>query len=70
MKIYIKYNKKSLNYIIKLDKKLFVNLSFKKFISNFLLKKISFKLYNYIILLKLLRMFGLIKPLINLKDFK
>jgi hypothetical protein len=66
MKIKIQYNKKKKVYIVKLDKKLLFNYYLKKKRNN----NYSFVNYNYYILLKILRIFGLIKPINNLKDFK
>lgn len=69
MKILIKYNKKKYIYIIKLNNKVFINFLVKKFIKTKKLENISLIIYNYILLIKLLRNFGLIKSLNNKKDF-
>jgi hypothetical protein len=65
MKIKIEYNKLKKIYIVKLNKKILFNYYFK------LNKKNNYSLlnYNYNILLKILRIFGLIKPLYNYKDY-
>lgn len=69
MKILIKYNKKKYTYIIKINNKVFINFLLKKFIKTKKLKNISLIIYNYILLIKLLRNFGLIKTLNNKRDF-
>lgn len=69
MKIYIKYNSKKFKYIIKIDNKIFINFIIKKFINKNKLKNISLLVYNYILVIKLLRIFGLNKSLINKKDY-
>ena len=60
-----KYNKKKKNYIIKLNNNLLFNYYLKKNKKN----KHSYINYNYYILLKILRIFGLIKPIYNYKDY-
>jgi len=69
MKILIKYNKKKYKYIVRLNNKIFINFLNKKFIKTKNLKNISLIIYNYILLIKLLRNFGLIKSLNNKKDY-
>ena len=69
MKVYIYYNKKLSNYNVKLDKYLFLNFFLWK--EKILIwKKISLKTYNYMLIIKLLRSFGLVKPLLNIKEYK
>jgi len=70
MKIKIIYKKKIFKFLVKLDKNLIINFFIKKLIIKFLSNNISLIIYNYILLIKLLRIYGLIKPLINLNDFK
>jgi len=63
MKIRIQFNKKS--YIVKINNKLlFIYYLRKNFKNNYSLYN-----YNYNILLKILRIFGLIKPIYNNKDY-
>jgi len=69
MKILIKYNKKKYKYTVKLNNKIFINFLIKKFIKDNKLQNISLIIYNYILLIKLLRNFGLIKSLSNSKDY-
>ena len=69
MKVIIKYNKKKYKYFIKLNNKIFINFIIKKFIKINKLKNIILIIYNYILLIKLLRIFGLIKPLNNTIDY-
>lgn len=69
MKVIIKYNKKKYKYLIKLNNKIFINFIIKKFIKINKLENISLIIYNYILLIKLLRIFGLIKPLNNTIDY-
>ena len=69
MKINIIYSSKKLKFLIKLDKFLFFNFLLKKLKNKKELKNISLIIYNYILLMKLLRVNGLIKPLTNFKDF-
>jgi len=69
MKILIKYNNKKYKYAIKLNKKIFINFFIKKFIKINKLENISLIIYNYILLIKLLRNFGLVKSLNNTKDY-
>lgn len=69
MKISIKYNSKKYIYIIKINNSIFMNFIIRKFIDRNKLKNISLIIYNYMIVIKLLRNFGLSKPLINRKDF-
>lgn len=65
MKIKIEYNKLKKIYIVKLNKKILFNYYLR------INKKNNYSLfnYNYNILLKILRIFGLIKPLYNYKDY-
>lgn len=69
MKISIYYSKKNLKYLVRFNKSIFIIFYLKKFINIDLLKNISLITYNYILLLKILRIYGLIKPLKNIKDF-
>jgi len=69
MKILIKYNKRKYKYTIKLNNKIFINFLIKKLIKINKLENISLIIYNYILLIKLLRNFGLIKSLNNSKDY-
>jgi hypothetical protein len=69
MKVIIKYNKKKYKYLIKLNNKIFINFIIKKFIKINKLENISLIIYNYILLIKLLRIFGLIKSLNNTRDY-
>jgi len=65
MKIKIQYNKNKKIYIIKLNNKLLFNYYLKK------IKKNNYSLlnYNYNLILKILRIFGLIKPIYNYRDY-
>ena len=66
MKILIKFNKKGYNWTVYLDNYLFLTYSLKnKLFSN----NHSKIFYNYFILLKILRQFGLLKSVKNLKEF-
>lgn len=69
MRILIKYNSKKYRFLVKLNNKIFMDFIVKKFINKNTLENISLIIYNYIVLIKLLRIFGLNKPLINRKDF-
>ena len=69
MKVIIKYNKRKYKYLIKLNNKIFINFIIKKFIKINKLENISLIIYNYILLIKLLRIFGLTKSLNNSKDY-
>jgi len=69
MKVIIKYNKKKYKYLIKLNNKIFINFIIQKFIKINKLENISLIIYNYILLIKLLRIFGLIKSLNNTIDY-
>lgn len=66
MKIAIKFNKKGYNWTVYIDNYLFLTYSLKKklFSNNH-----SNIFNNYFMLLKILRQFGLIKPLKNIKKF-
>lgn len=66
MKIKIQYNKIKKMFIVKLNNKVLFNYYLKKLKKN----NYSFINYNYNILLKILRIFGLIKPIYNLNDYK
>jgi len=65
MKINIIYNKLKKVYIVKLDNRLLFNYYLKKNKKN----NYSILNYNYFILLKILRIFGLMKPIYNKKDY-
>jgi hypothetical protein len=65
MKIKIEYNKMKEIFIVKIDNNLFLNYYLKENKK----KNYSKKNYNYNILLKILRIFGLIKPIYNKKDY-
>jgi hypothetical protein len=65
MKIKIQYNKYKKIYMVKLNNKLLFNYFLKNNIKN----NYSYLNYNYNILLKILRIFGLIKPIYNNKDY-
>jgi hypothetical protein len=65
MKIKIEYKKMKEIFIVKLDNKLFLNYYLKEKRN----QNYSKKNYNYNILLKILRIFGLIKPIYNKKDY-
>lgn len=69
IKISIKYNKKRNCFIVLLNKYVFLthkNLKYKK---NRKIKNISIVDYNYFLVLKILRLYGLKKPYFNYKDF-
>lgn len=65
MKIIIKYNIKLSKWIIFLNTKVLFSLKLNNDYSN----KNSIFLSNYLILLKILRQFGLKKPVKNLKQY-
>jgi hypothetical protein len=69
MKIHISYKKKNYKFFVKVNNKVFLIFLIKKLNSVILLKNISLIIYNYILLIKLLRIYGLSKPLINKKDY-
>lgn len=69
MKISIYYSKKNLKFLVRIKKSIFINFYLNKFINIDFLKNISLIMYNYILLLKILRMYGFLKPLKNIKDF-
>jgi len=69
MKIHIIYKKKNYKFFVKVNNKVFLIFLLKKLNSVILLKNISLIIYNYILLIKLLRIYGLSKPLINKKDY-
>lgn len=65
MKIIVKYNKKTTKWTIFIDNKVLFN-------STIIIKKknnYSIFLYNYLIILKILRQFGLKKPIKNCKQY-
>lgn len=68
MKILIKLNKKGYNWLVYIDNYLFLTFSLK---SKIILKKKNYSkiFFNYFLLLKILRQFGLLKPLKNIKNF-
>lgn len=68
MKINIKYKKKSFSFIVNVNKFLFLRFPLKYYQKNLFIN-ISLITYNYIMLNRILRQFGLIKPLLNKKDF-
>jgi hypothetical protein len=63
MKIYIIYLKKKLNFYIYLDGSIFLIYKLKKYKKTAV--NLSLANYNYLIVSKILRQYGLIKPLIN-----
>jgi hypothetical protein len=65
MKIRIQYNKNKRIYIVKINNKLLFNYYLKKNKKN----NFSYMNYNYNILLKILRIFGLTKSIYNYKDY-
>jgi hypothetical protein len=67
MKVKLQYNKIKKIFIVKLNNKILFNYYLRK-ISN--KNNYSFINYNYNILLKILRIFGLIKPIYNFNDYK
>lgn len=69
MKIYIKYNKINNTFIIKINKYLFLTHRNKKYKKNKIINNLSILDYNYLIILKILRIFGLKRPLNNFRDF-
>jgi hypothetical protein len=69
MKISISYKKKNYRFLVKVNNKVFLIFLIKKLNSVILLKNISLIIYNYILLIKILRIYGLSKPLINKKDY-
>jgi hypothetical protein len=69
MKISIIYKKKNYRFLVKINNKVFLIFLLKKLNSVILLKNISLIVYNYILLIKILRIYGLSKPLINKKDY-
>jgi hypothetical protein len=69
MKIHIIYKKKNYKFFVKVNNKVFLIFLIKKLNSIVLLKNISLIIYNYILLIKILRIYGLSKPLINKKDY-
>jgi hypothetical protein len=67
IKLLVQYNKHAYNWTIYLDKKLFHTVYIKK---NLTTKQFFSKLSKkYLILLIILRNFGLVKPLKNFKDY-
>jgi len=69
MKISISYNKENYRFFVKVNNKVFLIFLLKKLNSEILLKNISLIVYNYILLIKILRIYGFSKPLINKKDY-
>lgn len=69
MKIIIKYSKKSNLFIGKINNFLFISFSIRRPLNKNLLINISLVTYNYILLTRIIRQFGLAKPLINIKDY-
>jgi hypothetical protein len=68
MKIYLLYIKKENKYFIKLDKKVFY---YNKIINNLnKINNISINNFNYFLLIKILRLFGLSKSLKIFNNFK
>lgn len=67
MKILVKYNKKKFCFYIKIKKYLFLYYNIRKYLNKKI--NISIILYNYFLILRFLRQFGLIKPILNSKDF-
>lgn len=68
MKINIKYKKKSFSFIVNVNKSLFLRFPLKYYQKNLFIN-ISLITYNYIMLNRILRQFGLVKPVLNKKDF-
>lgn len=68
MKVVIKYLNKKTIFVCKVDRFLFFNFINKKLNKDVLIT-ISLITYNYILLNRILRQFGLAKPLINIKDY-
>ena len=69
MKILRSYSKKNFKYLVKFNNFVFLVCLIKKLNSYKILKKISLIVYNYILLIRILRIFGLVKPLVNKKDY-
>lgn len=70
MKVVIRYFDKNSMFVCKVDKFLFINfIKRKKRIDKNSLITISLITYNYILFNRILRQFGLAKPLINIKDY-
>ena len=67
MKINIKYKKKSFSFIVKINGSLFFRFSMKNNINSSI--NISLVTYNYVLLNRILRQFGLVKPLLNKNDY-
>jgi hypothetical protein len=67
MYINLYYNKKKNNFIVKLNKKLLLNLKLNKYkkVNNYM----SIRVYNYLLFLRILRQFGLSKPIKNNLDY-
>jgi hypothetical protein len=65
MKVIIKYNKIKKVFIVKINNNLLLNYYLK------INRKNNYSMinYNYNLLLKILRIFGLIKPIYNKKDY-
>ena len=69
MRLDLCYKKKSFSFISKINRSLFLRTPLKNFNKSNLSINISLITYNYIILNKILRQFGLMKPLLNKKDY-
>lgn len=69
MKVNIIYNKRTFKFLIKFDNVLFFSFPIQKLRSKSMLTSISLIVYNYMLLMKLLRMYGFVKPLINKRDY-
>jgi len=69
MKVNITYSKQKFKFYIKFDNIIFLTFPLQKLRSKSILTSISLIVYNYMLLMKLLRNFGFIKPLINKKDY-
>ena len=68
VKIFINYNKKSYNWVVYINRYLFLTFLIKNK-SNIINKKCSILYCNYLLLLKILRQFGLVKAIKNLSNY-
>ena len=68
MRINIKYKKKSFSFIVKINGSLFFRFPMKNK-NNSSSINISLVTYNYVLLNRILRQFGLVKPLLNKNDY-
>lgn len=68
MKVVLRYLDKNSMFVCKVNKFLFITF-IKRRINKNLLITISLITYNYILFNRILREFGLAKPLINIKDY-